>query len=73
MLELAQERPGLFRGAQVWLDVGSEDSFRDATVRLGALVDAPAKTPPGEHSTAYWREHVDEYLDFYARALRTCR
>ena len=47
VLELAQERPGLFRGAQVWLDVGRDDSFRDNTVRLGALVDAPAKTPPG--------------------------
>ena len=30
-------------------------AFRDNTVRLGALVDAPAKTPPGEHSTAFWR------------------
>ena len=72
VLELAQAHPALFRGAEVWLDVGSEDSFRNTTVRLGALVDAPAKTPPGEHSTAYWREHVDEYLDFYGRALSTC-
>jgi hypothetical protein len=73
VLELAQARPGLFRGARVWLDVGRDDSFRDNTVRLGALVDVPAKTPPGEHSTAYWREHVDEYLRFYDEALRTCR
>jgi S-formylglutathione hydrolase FrmB len=73
VLELAQARPGLFRGARVWLDVGRDDSFRDNTVRLGALIDAPAKTPPGEHSTAYWREHVDEYLRFYEEALRTCR
>ena len=73
VLELAQDRPGLFRGARVWLDIGRDDSFRDNTVRLGALVHAPAKTPPGEHSTAYWREHVDEYLRFYGEALRACR
>ena len=73
VLELAQDRPGLFRGARVWLDVGRDDSFRDNTVRLGALVHAPAKTPRGEHSTAYWREHVDEYLRFYGEALRACR
>lgn len=72
VLEAAQTNPNVFRGARVWLDVGSEDSFRDTTVRLGALVDAPAKTPPGEHSTAYWREHVDEYLEFYDGALRAC-
>jgi S-formylglutathione hydrolase FrmB len=72
VLEAAQANPNVFRGARVWLDVGSEDSFRDMTVRLGALVDAPAKTPPGEHSTAYWRAHVDEYLEFYAGALRAC-
>ena len=72
VLEAAQTNPNVFRGARVWLDVGSEDSFRDLTVRLGALIDAPAKTPPGEHSTAYWREHVDEYLEFYDGALRAC-
>lgn len=72
VLELAQADPGLFRGAQVWLDVGLDDSFRRNTVLLGAVVHAPAKTPPGEHSTAYWREHVGEYLEFYDEALRTC-
>ena len=72
VLELAKEGPSLFRGAQVWLDVGLDDSFRRNTVLLGSLVDAPAKTPSGEHSTAYWREHVDEYLQFYSRALRSC-
>jgi S-formylglutathione hydrolase FrmB len=73
VLEAAQSDPNLFRGAQVWLDVGLDDPFRQNTVRLGALVDAPAKTPPGDHSTAYWRDHVNEYVQFYARALKTCR
>lgn len=72
VLELAQADPRLFRGAKVWLDVGADDPFRNTTVLLGALVDSPAKTPPGDHSTGYWREHVDEYLQFYAQALKTC-
>jgi enterochelin esterase-like enzyme len=72
VLEFARADPDVFRGARVWLDVGRDDPFRRSTVLLGALVDAPAKTPPGDHSTAYWREHVDEYLRFYARALRSC-
>jgi S-formylglutathione hydrolase FrmB len=72
VLEAAQANPDLFRGARVWLDAGLDDPFRRTTVLLGAVVDSPAKTPPGEHSTGYWREHVDEYLDFYAEALRTC-
>lgn len=72
ILELAQADPSLFRGAQMWLDVGVDDPFRSTTVRLGAIIDATAKTPPGDHSTAYWREHVDEYVRFYAQALKTC-
>ena len=73
ILEAARANPRLFRGAEVWLDVGLDDPFRQSTVQLGALVDAPAKTPPGDHSTGYWREHVDEYVQFYSRALKTCR
>ncbi len=72
VLELAQADPDLFRGAQVWLDVGIDDPFRRNTVLLGAVVDSPAKTPPGDHSTGYWREHFDEYMAFYVRALKTC-
>ncbi|HEX7254802.1 MAG TPA: alpha/beta hydrolase-fold protein [Gaiellaceae bacterium] len=72
VLEAAQANPNVFRGAEVWLDVGLDDAFRRTTALLGAVVDSPAKTPPGEHGTAYWREHVDEYLEFYAEALREC-
>jgi S-formylglutathione hydrolase FrmB len=72
VLEAAQADRRVFRGARVWLDVGRDDPFRRTTMLLGAFVDAPVKTPPGDHSTRYWREHVDEYLDFYTEALRTC-
>lgn len=72
VIEAARENPDLFRGAQVWLDAGIDDSFARNTILLGAIVDAPAKTPAGGHTSAYWREHVDEYLQFYARALKTC-
>jgi S-formylglutathione hydrolase FrmB len=73
VLAAARADPSLFRGAKVWLDAGLDDPFRENTVMLGALLDSPAKTPPGDHSTGYWREHVDEYLRFYVDALATCR
>lgn len=73
VLELARAEPGrIFRGATLWLDVGADDPFRQRTMLLGAVTDAPVQIWPGDHSTGYWREHVDEYLDFYARALKTC-
>jgi enterochelin esterase-like enzyme len=73
ILEAARENADAFRGAEVWLDVGVDDSFARNTILLGESVDSPAKTPPGGHTSSYWREHVDEYLQFYAGALKTCR
>jgi S-formylglutathione hydrolase FrmB len=73
LIEAARSNPDLFRGAKVWLDAGTDDPFARNAILLGAIVDAPARTPPGDHSTGYWREHVDEYLRFYVDALKTCR
>jgi enterochelin esterase-like enzyme len=72
ILEAARHDPDLFKGAKVWLDAGIDDSFARNTILLGSLVESPAKTPPGGHTSAYWREHLDEYLDFYVQALKTC-
>jgi enterochelin esterase-like enzyme len=72
LFELAGENPKLFRGAKVWLDVGDRDPFRETTSAFGDLVDARVRVWPGEHSTRYWREHVYEYLRFYADALARC-
>jgi S-formylglutathione hydrolase FrmB len=27
---------------------------------------------PGDHSSAYWKRHMNEYLAFYARELDRC-
>jgi S-formylglutathione hydrolase FrmB len=73
VIEAARRDANVYRGARVWLDAGIDDSFRPNTVLLGQLVGSPAKTPPGGHSSGYWRQHVDEYMRFYARALKACR
>jgi S-formylglutathione hydrolase FrmB len=73
LFELAQANPRLLRGARVWLDVGDADPFRRTTVELGRLIGSRARVWPGEHSTAYWREHADDYVRFYTEALAECR
>jgi hypothetical protein len=35
------------------------------------IYDRP-KIWPGDHRTRYWRDHVDEYIRFYADALADC-
>lgn len=72
VLEAARTDPRLFRGARLWLDVGRDDPFRRTTTLLGSLVDTQVFTPPGDHSTRYWRSHVDGYLFFYAETLKEC-
>ena len=61
-----------YEGLRVWLDVGSRDPFRSATVAFARELGVRARVWPGEHSHAYIREHLDEYLRFYARALAEC-
>jgi S-formylglutathione hydrolase FrmB len=73
VIAAARRNPRLYRGAKVWLDAGDEDSFARNTILLGELVDSPAKISPGGHTSQYWRDHVDEYVQFYSRALKTCR
>jgi S-formylglutathione hydrolase FrmB len=72
LIGFAHADPRLFRGARVWLDSGSEDPFRPAMLALSAEIDVRPRIWPGDHSTAYWRDHVDEYVRFYADALRRC-
>jgi S-formylglutathione hydrolase FrmB len=72
VIGFAQANPKLFRGARIWLDGGQDDPFRQAMLTLSAAIDVRPKTWPGDHSTRYWREHVDEYVRFYADALARC-
>jgi S-formylglutathione hydrolase FrmB len=72
VLREARRRPGLFRGAEVWIDVGRDDPFLESAGALGRSLGVPVRVWPGGHDTSYWRSHVDEYLRFYAGALADC-
>lgn len=56
---------------RIWIDIGNEDSLRDATLELIALLDElgvpyTSLLPEGDHSPAYWSAHLKEYLLWYA-------
>lgn len=56
---------------RIWIDIGKEDSLRDATLALIALLDElevpyTSLLPEGDHSPAYWSAHLEEYLLWYA-------
>lgn len=72
----ADARP--WRGTPLWLDGGDEDPLRPGIETFGEALEAGgadlrAHAWEGGHEGDYWREHVDEYLRFYARALERCR
>ena len=59
------------RALHVWLDVGDQDSLKSGDASLAAVLQADGVSTafsqwPGGHSRAYWREHVADYLTFYA-------
>ncbi len=62
-------------GVRVWLDVGRGDHLRNGSVTLAQRMRDAAGTvqlhvPAGAHESAYWRSHVEEYLNFYDDAFR---
>ena len=67
-----------YRGASLWLDVGSQDPFRSADTELAELLKADSPSVqfhvwPGGHEPAYWDAHWGSYLRFYASALANCQ
>ena len=53
-----------YRGP-LWVDVGSDDSFRDADVEFARAHHSRLHVWPGSHEWSYWDEHWDDYLRFY--------
>lgn len=56
---------------RIWIDIGDQDSLRDATLELIALLDElevpyTSLLPEGDHSPAYWSAHLEDYLLWYA-------
>jgi enterochelin esterase-like enzyme len=61
---------GKLKKTNVWLDVGDQDSFKDADAELARKVSVPLHVFPGGHDSAYWNKHMRLYLGFYTRACR---
>ena len=52
--------------APVWIDVGTADPFRKATVHYAHEIHAQLHVWPGGHDSSYWHSHMRQYLAFYA-------
>jgi S-formylglutathione hydrolase FrmB len=66
-----------YPGARLWVDVGTEDPFRNADTALVKDLRAKGRAVqfriwPGGHNQTYWRSHWNSYLRFYAAALANC-
>jgi len=59
---------GKLKKLNVWLDVGDQDSFRDADAELARKLSVHLHVFPGGHDSAYWNGHMAIYLAFYKRA-----
>jgi enterochelin esterase-like enzyme len=59
---------GRLKKLQVWLDVGDQDSFRNADALLARKLSIPLHVFPGGHDRAYWNSHMSNYLAFYVHA-----
>ena len=69
----ARANPGLYRGARVWIDVGTSDPFRSADTELAQLIpNARFRLWRGEHDISWFDDHAAEILGFYANALEDC-
>lgn len=69
--------PAAFGPIPIWNDAGTEDPFLISDVALdetleAAGADLTAHTWPGQHERAYWDQHWNAYLRFYAAALANC-
>lgn len=62
-----------WKGAQLWLDGGDEDPFRESGEAFASALGIPMRHWSGAHEGKYWTAHYRDYLRFYARALSECR
>jgi enterochelin esterase-like enzyme len=58
---------------QIYLDMGDQDDFKDATKKLNDIFSGVKTksfqfhvTKGGHHDDAYWSSQVENYLQFYA-------
>ena len=77
VIAIAGDEPNPYAEARLWIDAGESDPFLDADDALEAALRANGTAPivkrsAGGHDSAYWNGNWDEYLGFYAHALRKC-
>src|SRR5262245_30348916 len=73
LIAAARANPNLYRGARIWIDVGTEDPFRNADTELARLLPrARFRLWRGGHEFKYFDDHAVEILRFYSNALRDC-
>jgi S-formylglutathione hydrolase FrmB len=52
----------------LWIDLGTDDPFRDATLAYARRAGVHAHVSPGGHDTAFWDAHMAQFLRFFAHA-----
>ena len=73
VITAARANPKLYGHAQLWLDIGAQDPFFEATdQQLAGALHIHLHIWPGGHDFGYWNAHWSNYLGFYAHALATC-
>jgi S-formylglutathione hydrolase FrmB len=73
VIALVRRDPHLYRGARIWIDVGTDDPFRSADTELARLLpQARFHLWRGGHEISWLDDHAVEILRFYANALRDC-
>lgn len=76
-LTLVRTHTDVARSLLLWLDIGDQDPWTSRARQLRSELDE-LRVPhewrewPGDHSAAYWSEHVADYLRSYDCALARC-
>ncbi|HLF77322.1 MAG TPA: alpha/beta hydrolase-fold protein [Dehalococcoidia bacterium] len=73
---LCKRQPTKAQDLVIWLDIGQDDrwlpaarAFHEQLASAGVL--HTWHVSPGGHDADYWGAHLQEYLEFYSRALAT--
>jgi S-formylglutathione hydrolase FrmB len=73
LIAAARANPRLYRGARIWIDVGTADPFRSADTELARLLpQARFHLWRGGHELSWFDDHATEIFRFYVNALRDC-
>ena len=73
ILAATAANPQLYRGAEVWIDVGTDDPFRSADTELARrLSGVRFHLWRGGHDFSYFERNAGQILGFYATALARC-